>query len=213
MEIQPSTATQFFGRDQSPRVDLDNVRPCAVTGVPVVRMSPPEIGLAVLLVLWTLGSVLFVLPIRRVQRWLGSINHFRFFVTWGVFSNRDRLRRAGTFELVVREVDLVGGVSRWRTVASGYSWSWRSFCWWPQRYPAAAIQNLGRQIKRSLTQAPPGWQPAMSRARVLGDYAARVDPETSAKSTEFSLLRRFPGGGAPDEVVLVFSRPPDSHGH
>ncbi len=175
-------------------------------------MSPLEIGLAVFLLTWALGSVLFVLPMPRVHRWLARVNRCRFFVTWGVFSNRDRSRRAGTFEVVIRESKPDEVAARWRTVASGYSWSWRSFCWWPQRYPAAAIQNLGRQIRQSLTQAPAAWQPAMSRARVLGDYAARVDPEIAAKPVEFRLLRRFPGGGVPDEVVLVFSRRPDRHG-
>ncbi|HWZ95159.1 MAG TPA: hypothetical protein VNW30_08200 [Opitutaceae bacterium] len=171
-----------------------------------------EICLTALLALWALGSGLYLLRVPRLHRWLVRMNRGLWFVDWGVFLASDPSKRAGTFELVFRDRRPDEREAPWRTAATGHCWSWRASVWLPERYRAAAIQNLGRRIKLRLARTSPA-SPLVSRdARRLGDYLARLCPAPAGTMREVRLVRRFPSGVVPDDEVLIFSRPAHAAG-
>ncbi len=171
------------------------------------RMSFFEILLATVLMLWALGSVLFLFRIPGVHGWLRRFNRCKPFIHWGVFSTSDPSLRSGTFEIVVIDRGRVVAEERGRIVASGFCWSWRAFFWMPQRYYASVIQNMGREFKMWLSQTPPAKQSIEFNVRVLRNYVARLHPAQPGFEREIRLMRCFQSQAAPDEHVLVLQCP------
>lgn len=182
---------------------LDNPGLFCLHGLRYERMSHPEFCLAAILIVWALGSLLFLLRLPWLHRALTRMNRVQWFVRWGVFLTGDSSRRPGVFELLYRDRNAGGGSGPWQTAASGDSWSWRSALWRPERYSAAAVQNIGRHLKTLLERTPPGTTPAAAEARILHDYLDRCRPAPSSGGREARLVRRFPSGSAPDEEVTV----------
>ena len=183
---------------------------CLHAHAPLRAMPIIEICLIIFLALWVLGNGLYSLRWVRLYQFLSRVNGCLLFVRWGVFSNRDPARRAGTFELLFRERLPNEAVGEWRCAAVGHCWSWSAWLWLPERYRAAAIQNLGRQIKTRFSQARVDPQTVSEYIRVLETVAADLCPTTNGAQRDFRLVRRFPSGAGDDEEVLTFTR---SHYH
>lgn len=172
-------------------------------------MPLPETCLTGLLTLWALGSVLFLLRIPWLHRWLVRWNGSRGFVHWSLFSASDPTRRPGTMEVQYRDRDPQGNVTDWRVGATGHHWAWHAALWSPQRFVAAAVQNVGRDIHWCLNQEPPATRGAQQHAEILAAYVQRHHPLPAGAVRTHQLVRRFASDGT---IENVFSFSSDSHG-
>lgn len=165
--------------------------------------------LASLLVLWTLGVLFFNLPLRGLNRPLDKMNGSRLFSRWSLFSPANATIRPGIFEVHFR--DRVGKATdpNWQLGACGSCWAWRAFFWLPERFVAAAVQNLGREIRSCFGQRPPLTALGMERARVLEALIERRHPRVGTAPREFRVVRRFASDGTMEKVLEFPGR---SHG-
>lgn len=167
-------------------------------------MSFLDTCLIALLALWALGSVLFLFRIPGLHRWLARWNGSHAFVHWSLFSAGDPSRRPATVEVLYRDRDSAGNWTEWQLAASGHASSWRAAVWLPGRYPAAAVQNVGRKIHACLQWEPPAVESAHRHAAILAAYVQRIRPCTPGTTREYRFLRRF-ASDATSEHLLSFS--------
>lgn len=164
-------------------------------------LEPCLIGI---LVLWACSSLLFCFRVPKLHFRLVRINRSKLFVHWSLFSPSTPALRPGTFELLYRDRDGSGGVSEWRTGASGYGWAWHACVWLPRRYIASAVQNLGREIRSHAFQEPPQSALAMRYAVVLRDYVDRTHPQPTNCIREMRIVRRFASDDSVEELIWDF---------
>lgn len=167
-------------------------------------MSFPDKVLIALLALWALGSVLFLFRIPGLHRWLVRWNGSRAFVHWSLFSATDPSLRPATVELWYRDHDPAGRGADWRLGASGHASAWRAALWLPERFPAAAVQNVGRSVHLCVQRDPPAIEAANRHAASLAAYLRRVCPLAAGTTREHRLVRRFASDDS-EEVLLSFS--------
>jgi hypothetical protein len=168
-----------------------------------------EICLTAWLVLWALGSVLFLFRIPGLHPWLARWNGSRLFVHWSLFSASDPTQRPGTMELLYRDHDVAGNVTDWRLGATGHQWMWHAALWLPRRFVAASVQNVGRNIHWCLNQEPPLLDGARRHGEILVAYVQRYHPLAPGSRREFQLVRRHASDG---EVEPILHFTADSHG-
>lgn len=157
-----------------------------------------------LLVLWTVGALLYNVPATAAHRWMERLNGSRCFSRWSLFLPANPAVKPGIFEVHFRDRGPDGTFSEWRLGASGFRWAWTASFWLPERFLAAAVQNLGREVRSCFAQRPPLAAEGMERAGRLAAWVERCHPRAAGTEREFRIVRRFLSDGT-IEKVLEFS--------
>ncbi len=162
-----------------------------------------ENAIITIFVVWSLISVCYALRIPRLHRVLSRINWFAAWVRWALFNSDDPAVRPVFFEIEYRDRDADGTISPWTTGMTGFSWSWRSALWSPERRIADGIHHIGKAIRGCIEEEGPTADALNARAAVIEMYLRRKAPPPPGTEREFRVIKHVRSLGG--ELIYTFT--------
>ncbi|HWZ95157.1 MAG TPA: hypothetical protein VNW30_08190 [Opitutaceae bacterium] len=183
-----------------------------------------ETGFLAVLAAWTLGSVVFALPLWRWRQRLRRWNQGLWFAHWAVFDSG-----RGQAEICVYSLeycDRLGSGGEWVEAISGRPWTWHACLWQPQRRLADRIHRIGQDLLWVAERDQPAAAWLAAIRKVVGNHlaAARPQPAGTVREIRIQATRSVVTAGADPPVVgwgvarqekrvlLQFTAGEDDHG-
>ncbi len=150
-----------------------------------------ESGFLALMVVWTLGSVAFALPIPRLRWRLSRVNAGLWFANWTMFgTTKEPTINVAIYTLEYRDRAPFAKAGNWVVVASGRPWTWRAGVWQPERRLADRIHRIGQDMAMAAERTPPITAVAAQRRSMLESYLEAIKPRSLEIARDIRITMR-----------------------
>lgn len=149
-----------------------------------------EIGFILLMAGWTLGALLYALPILALRRRLDRVNSPLWFANWTVFGAGHEQATIAAYTLEYRDRDS-RAEGPWVVLMQGRPWVWHAFLWQPGRRVADRLHRMAEGIARMHeTESPAAQRFLADHRRRIANHVEAARPRASGCTRDIRLTQR-----------------------